>query len=82
MFSALATLRGGFRPAILRETTILIIFLVLCGMLAVQLLRDRLGWAISLWHRMRVFRGLVYTAMLVAVIAFDAEAKAFVYFQF
>jgi D-alanyl-lipoteichoic acid acyltransferase DltB (MBOAT superfamily) len=86
LLGSLFTLRGGFRPAILRETNVLLVGGIFAGMLAVHALhgawtgwtqRSALGWRVWL-----VLRPVAYTLAICCVIVFDQEARSFVYFQF
>jgi alginate O-acetyltransferase complex protein AlgI len=84
---SIVTLRGGLRPTILRENWILMIGLVFAGLLLVQLLRGawnraqgRFGDTIARWAPR--LAPVAYCLIILAVIIFDQEAKAFVYFQF
>jgi alginate O-acetyltransferase complex protein AlgI len=83
---AIVTLRGGLRPAVLRENGVLIVGLVYCGTLAAQMLRPRsrrLVAALGAWPRFRnAAFGTAYALSLLAIVVFDQEAKTFVYFQF
>lgn len=86
MTKAAVTLKGGLRPAVLRENAILIAFVVLAAMLlsgvwdhfARRSPNDESGE--RLW---RQALGVGVTViMIISVIVFDSEAKTFVYFQF
>jgi len=83
---ALATLRGGLRPALIRENGVLAIGLIALLMLIATLARGQLAPYKSLQERLmrgwRVVRPAVYAGLLAAVVVLDQEAKAFVYFQF
>jgi hypothetical protein len=70
----------------LRVNGMLLVFIYFIGLLIFQLTR---GWAAAVAAReggiqnvLRVLRPIVYTTLIVAIIVFDQEAKAFVYFQF
>jgi alginate O-acetyltransferase complex protein AlgI len=85
MTTAAITLRGGFRPAVLRENAILIAFTVLVAMLLLGAWdrRSRQTQDVaerSLWRRALGVGTAVI--MIISVIVFDSEAKTFVYFQF
>jgi len=86
MLVALLSLKGGFHPAVLRESALLFIAIVFSALMAAQVLHVawpalglRLGsdarWAVAL-------RGTVYAMMILSVVIFDREAQTFVYFQF
>jgi len=85
IFGSMAQLQGGLRPTLLRENSILLTALLLCGVLAAHLLPDARWWR-ERWPRLAwvaaAARPAIYTAMLVAVVVLDQEATAFVYFQF
>jgi alginate O-acetyltransferase complex protein AlgI len=86
MLESLVTLRGGLRPAVLRENAILIVAAILLSMwagAAAQRAWAGLGarWAAAPWLLGRL-KPVAYALMIVAVIIFDREAQAFVYFQF
>jgi len=85
--TSMATFRGGVRPGIMRENDVLLVALVLAALVGVQLgralvarrgafLGARLAWL------PRVAAPVSYALACVLVIAFDREARAFVYFQF
>jgi alginate O-acetyltransferase complex protein AlgI len=83
---AIVTLRGGLRPAVLRENGVLIVALVYLAMLASQALWPqlrRLELALAARPRLRnALVGMGYGISLLAIVVFDQEAKTFVYFQF
>lgn len=86
LFRALFSLRGGLRPAIIRENAVLVVATVFVGTVLVQ-------FAARQWSRVLApleadgryavaVRSAVYALLVVTIIVFDREAKAFVYFQF
>ncbi len=86
MLQSLFTLRGGFRPSVLRENSVLTVAAILFAMYAAALwghFAAKIGskWLESAWIAGPA-KSLAYTFMIVAVVIFDKEAKAFVYFQF
>lgn len=80
---ALFTLRGGLRPALIRESGCLVILAIAgCAMLTtwlhpLPLPRFLSGPQIRPW-----LRPTLYATVLVSVITMDREATAFIYFQF
>ncbi|MGH9884046.1 MAG: MBOAT family O-acyltransferase [bacterium] len=84
--ASILSLRGGFTPAILRVNGLMIVaflFALLLGAQTVKLLTLRYANAGRIPSlAIRVLAPVIYTAMLIAVIIFDQEARAFVYFQF
>jgi alginate O-acetyltransferase complex protein AlgI len=84
MLGALATFRGGLRPMVVRENAVLFVLLVFLLVVLAHLGRA-VGSPIDRLRRSRWAGYLVpvaYAAAIVAVVIFDKEAKAFVYFQF
>ncbi len=86
MLEAIVTLRGRFRPALLRENDVLIVAIFYVGLLLAPWMRSIMHQADqALSARPRV-RSLVaaawFTLVITAVVIFDREARAFVYFQF
>ncbi|HTU63283.1 MAG TPA: MBOAT family O-acyltransferase, partial [Polyangiales bacterium] len=80
---ALFTLRGGLRPALIRESGCLVI-LVISGLAlaatwlhTLPLPRFLAGPQVRPW-----LRPALYATVLVSVITMDREATAFIYFQF
>ena len=81
---SVATLKGGVRPSAMRENDVLIVAFIFLGTVAVYFARSRnlfvplfatsYGWV--------ALRAVIYVFMMAAVIVFDREAQAFVYFQF
>lgn len=85
MLTGLFTVRGGLRPTLVRENGVLIVFaifviVVLCHIARAGNPRPLPSSSRSHWRR--VVSPIVYAAMIIAVIIFDKEARAFVYFQF
>jgi len=84
MLASILTLRGGLRPAIVRENIVLLIAVLLIGLLlagGLRRLKPRLDTArYQPW--MAALRPIAYVAMIVAIVVFDEESQAFVYFQF
>lgn len=80
------TLHGGLRFSVLRENHGILVSIFLGGLLLAQGLRGH--WAVLvLWAQAhptlaRMSRPVLYSAMILAVVVFDQEAHAFVYFQF
>ena len=84
MLHALLTLRGGLRPAVLRENALMIIGAVFLGSLAARWLASSriVGLATGNARWASAARGLYYALLVIATVIFDREARAFVYFQF
>jgi alginate O-acetyltransferase complex protein AlgI len=93
ILKSIVVMRGGIRPAILRENAVLFVVLTFCTLTALQLLRHQvtallrmkpaLGDAGMVWaHRLSFLRPVVYTMLIVGVVIFDRESQTFVYFQF
>lgn len=82
----LLVFRGGLQPAVLRENAVLLVGVMFLGLVVAQsaeALRSRLRLAESRFQPLlMVFRPLVFAAVILAIIIFDQEASAFVYFQF
>ncbi|MGE3540339.1 MAG: MBOAT family protein [Candidatus Tectimicrobiota bacterium] len=82
ILGSIITWHGGVRPAILRENVILIVSLLLISVIMLQRMRD---WE-DIWHHdtltIRALKPVLYLLLTMAVIVFDKEATAFVYFQF
>jgi alginate O-acetyltransferase complex protein AlgI len=83
---AMATLRGGARPSMLRVNDMLFVALCFVGLVLMQTMRAP---AVVLAARqgrtqivLRALRPVAYAILIVAVIIFGQEAKQFVYFQF
>ena len=83
---AVVTLRGGFRPAVLRENGVIIIALLYLSLLVAQGTRSwagRIKAAIAGRPTLAsALSGLCYALAIALVVVFDQEAKTFVYFQF
>jgi D-alanyl-lipoteichoic acid acyltransferase DltB (MBOAT superfamily) len=85
---SLVTFKGGFRPLLLRENALLIISTIFVGLIFVYILRafrhnlkgkrNLLFWQLSA----KIIRPVMYALAIIAIIIFDKQAKAFVYFQF
>ncbi|HUQ20435.1 MAG TPA: MBOAT family O-acyltransferase [Gemmatimonadaceae bacterium] len=86
MFTTILTLKGGLHAAVLRENAILIIGLIAIALFVLQSARQPFARlfesSMAAQTLVRWSRPIGYAAMLAAVIIFDQEAKAFVYFQF
>lgn len=85
IYKAIFTLKGGLRPAVLRENTIVFIVGVAVSLAVLQTMRAWLEQNLSAerTHPLQISaRALLYTLMIVTVIVFDTSSKAFVYFQF
>jgi alginate O-acetyltransferase complex protein AlgI len=84
--NGLVTLRGGVRPAMIRENGALIVMLIVLGSMAVSLNHARLEAWWEKWNAERALRPwlrpTLYACLLCAAIVLDREATAFVYFQF
>jgi len=82
---SIAIIRGGMRPSILRENSVLWVACIFFALLAAQALRrPLLSLGNSTLPRWPIFilRPVLYTAMVAVIIIADREAQAFVYFQF
>jgi alginate O-acetyltransferase complex protein AlgI len=88
LFHAILGFRGGLRPSVLRENAILIIGAFWLGVFGAWLLRGlprQLGLTAHSGAAGEVWRWAIavgYTLITTAVIVFQGDAKAFVYFQF
>ena len=86
MLHALVTLKGGCRPAVVRENVVLIVMAILTGMVVFSLMEridSHLDTKIRWWRLMaQISKPVVFAGMILAIIIFDSEARAFVYFQF
>lgn len=86
LLESVATFRGGLRPAIVRENVVLFVGVLFLGVLVAQIARDFLARRPGLLPRVEAIRGwlrpMAYTAMILAIVAFDKSSKAFIYFQF
>ncbi len=84
--TSLVTLRGGLHPALVRENIVLLLSLLCGALFTAQAARKRLGLLPSSSGRVATFfawtRPFVYACMILAIVVFDQEARAFVYFQF
>jgi alginate O-acetyltransferase complex protein AlgI len=86
MARPILTLQGGLRPAVLRENDVLIAAILYAGLLLAQVVAPRLPrLREALAARPALRTGLTsagYSLAIVAIVVFDREATAFVYFQF
>jgi alginate O-acetyltransferase complex protein AlgI len=86
VFQSILVWRGGLRPAVLREGSVLAVACFLAGLLLAQLVESRKPWLTRLaphWiPALKIARPLLYAALILAIIVLDQEATAFVYFQF
>ena len=76
---------GAGLATVLGNLQVLIVGVIFLGLVAGQVLREPVvRWANLPVGRIAwpVLRPVVYAALVVAVVVFDQEAKAFVYFQF
>lgn len=86
MARAIVTFNGYLRPAILRENGVLIVMTMFAGLLAYQATSSvrarltRLAQGVDIGPRLA--RAGYYTLLILAIVIFDKEARAFVYFQF
>lgn len=86
MLGSIVTVRGGLRPALIRENVVLLVFALCGGLFIAQVLagvfsrRSELRERFAPWFTL--LRPLAYASMVVAIIVFDQESKAFIYFQF
>lgn len=82
---AVLTIKGGLRPAILRENAVAVISAIAVATYSVNFLKMA-NWKTPAWFstfmNQPVARALVYVAATCAMIIFDREAASFVYFQF
>jgi alginate O-acetyltransferase complex protein AlgI len=85
VLQSLVMLRGGWRPAVLRENSVLLVALMLLGLVVAQTLASQGEWlARRRWWGpvARLTRPVVFAGIVLAIIILDQEATAFVYFQF
>jgi D-alanyl-lipoteichoic acid acyltransferase DltB (MBOAT superfamily) len=85
IYRVIFSFKGGLRPAILRENTILFIVFVVLSLGILQITRTWIEQYLTAeqTHPLHVsVRAMVYTLMIVAVVIFDTSSRAFVYFQF
>ena len=85
MLSALATGRGGLRPMLVRENGVLIVLVIVLAVVGGHIIKRAAPKQLesirrSFWARFLI--PVVQAAAIVAIVIFDKEAKAFVYFQF
>lgn len=80
---ALLTLRGGMRPALIRESGCLVVLVITSLSLVTTWLHEMQLPRFSTGARLRPWlRPALYASALVAAIIMDREATAFIYFQF
>jgi len=85
IFSAIFALKGGLHPAIIRESVVVFIGLVIILLGVMQITRgwfERLIFSESLSPVHVACRSVVYLLLIVAITIFDKSSKAFIYFQF
>jgi len=86
MFRAMLTMRGGLRPAVMRENGVLVVASFCAGLLLFQVLRPRLqrvaeriaGYASGY----RMMKAVFYAGLILSIVVFERDVQAFVYFQF
>jgi alginate O-acetyltransferase complex protein AlgI len=85
-FRSILTLRGGLRPALIRENVILFVGAMFAAVLSAQLLRGFLSRRPDLARRVvpapGLLRPLAYALIIIAIIVFEPSSRAFIYFQF
>jgi alginate O-acetyltransferase complex protein AlgI len=86
LLAGIVTLRGGVHPTVLRENGVLLVVAFCLGLLAQHALR---GPARRVLAKLRDYgpgynavKAVGYAAMLLVVVVFESDVKAFVYFQF
>jgi alginate O-acetyltransferase complex protein AlgI len=82
IFCSIITLKGGLQPAVLRENLLLLVTSFLLGLF---LLQNFNKWEQVLSRNTlttHMIKPVLYALLTIAVIIFDKEATAFVYFQF
>ena len=86
ILGAIFTFRGGLRPALVRENDVLIVAIFYAGLLVAPAAKSVIGRtsrALVPWPRLRsIATAAWFTFAISAVVIFDREARAFVYFQF
>lgn len=86
MLRAIVTLRGRFRPTLLRENDVLIVAIFYLGLLVAPFVRSiilRVDEALAGRSAARsMIAAAWFTVAIFAIVIFDREARAFVYFQF
>jgi D-alanyl-lipoteichoic acid acyltransferase DltB (MBOAT superfamily) len=86
LVTTIVAMRGGLRPTVLRENAVLVIAAIGVALLLYQesvSLRAQLSSVVYRNHLPWPWvRALYYAGLIVAVVVFDKEAMAFVYFQF
>lgn len=82
---AMVDISQGLRPAVLRENAVLIVGCILVGHVVTFLARG-LGAKLAAIRPGGILvpavRGLAYVLLIISVLVFNNEARAFVYFQF
>ena len=82
----LLAFRGGLQPAVLRENSVLVVCAMLLGLIVAQSAEAARAHGVRAQPRFEplvsLLRPVVFAAMILAIIIFDQEAVAFVYFQF
>ena len=86
LITTIVTLRGGLRPMVLRENGVLVVAAFFCGLLALQALRGpggrMMSWLATYRLGYSTVKAVAYAALVLAVVVFESDVKAFVYFQF
>ncbi len=86
ILSAIVTMRSGLRPTVLRENGVLIVAAFAAGLLLWQISRAeilRLGDRLRAYaFGYRAMKAAFYATLILAVVVFERDVKAFVYFQF
>jgi hypothetical protein len=80
------TMRGGLRPAVMRENGVLIVASFCAGLILFQVLRPRVrrvverlaGYASGY----RTLKAVFYASLVLSIVVFERDVQAFVYFQF
>jgi alginate O-acetyltransferase complex protein AlgI len=86
MLGTVVTLKGRFRPILLRENDVLIVAIFYAGLLIAPWVRSMIDRADRALAARPVVRSMVtaawFTLATIGIVIFDREARAFVYFQF
>ena len=86
IFGAIVTLRSGLRPTVLRENAVLTVAAFALGLLVLQASRAKMEWlaerARAYAFGYRATKAAFYATMVLAIVVFERDVKAFVYFQF
>ena len=86
IYKSLFSIRGGFRPAVVRENGVLVVFCITASVMIWPFARAALQKRAAAFDTEallpRFGRALVYCTLVVLVVALHGDAKAFVYFQF